>query len=78
MWKKRANVNWGADAIRDYSMCKKNVNQKVYTFNTVAERDAFLLGVEEGHDWDDYATLDELQYEYSLWLMGKDVEKVAQ
>ena len=70
---------WGTEAVNGFKKPEDGHTRKTYTFNTVAEKKAFLLGASEGDGWCDYCTEEELHREECKWLNGgRDVEKVAQ
>jgi DNA-directed RNA polymerase subunit RPC12/RpoP len=47
-------IFWGTDSTKDEN---PNLVPQEYTFNTEAEKEAFLLGVAEGQDWDEFEIL---------------------
>tara|TARA_Y100001937_G_C7006022_1_gene278724 strand:- start:29 stop:220 length:192 start_codon:yes stop_codon:yes gene_type:complete len=53
---------WGTEAVKGIEKPEDGHTRKTYTFNTEAEKKAFLLGVSECDGWDDYTTADELEY----------------
>tara|TARA_Y100001951_G_C11159035_1_gene193678 strand:+ start:426 stop:617 length:192 start_codon:yes stop_codon:yes gene_type:complete len=53
---------WGTEAVKGIEKPEEGYTKKTYTFDTEAEKKAFLLGVAECDGWYEYATVDELEY----------------
>lgn len=52
-------ILWGSEDVRRNDYDDESVNPSEYSFNTQAEKDAFLMGVDEASGWFDYEIVED-------------------
>jgi len=51
---KKVRIIWGTEAVRKIEKTIKGYTDKIYTFKTENELNAFLKGVDESNGWLEY------------------------
>ena len=56
---KKITIIFGTEAVKGIDPVEEGLNKKTYEFETQAELNAFLKGVDEGNGWLEYEVQDE-------------------
>ncbi len=56
---KKITIIFGTEAVKGIDPVEEGLNKKTYEFETQAELNAFLKGVDEGNGWLEYEVQDD-------------------